>query len=46
MYTTVEGLLDKIITNMEESNPFGKGDSAQDTKYIELINKLKDMKSG
>ena len=28
MYTTVEGLLDKIITNMEESNPFGKGDSA------------------
>ena len=46
MYTTVEGLLDKIITNMEESNPFGKGDSAQDNKYMELMGKLKDMKSG
>ena len=28
MYTTVEGLLDKTITGMEEVNPFGSGDSA------------------
>lgn len=27
-YTTVEGLLDKIITNLTENNPFGVGDSA------------------
>lgn len=27
-YTTVEGLLDKIIDNLVENNPFGVGDSA------------------
>ncbi len=28
VYSTVEGMLDKIIDNLIESNPFGVGDSA------------------
>jgi len=27
LYTTVEGLLDKLCTELDEKNPFGKGDS-------------------
>lgn len=28
MYTTVEGLLAKVIEELDNTNPFGKGDSA------------------
>lgn len=41
MYTTVEGLMDQIITHMEKTNPFGVGDSATNTKFMEVIGKLK-----
>lgn len=44
LYTTVEGLLDKVITNLEENNPFGLGDSATNDKYMDFIQKLKDLK--
>ena len=37
MYTTIEGLLDKIITNLRDSNPFGVGDSDTNTKYLEFL---------
>ena len=46
MYTTVEGLLDKTITGMEEVNPFGSGDSAQGRGWLEFIEKLKLYKEG
>jgi hypothetical protein len=32
-YTTIEGLLDLIITNLTDNNPFGTGDSALNKKY-------------
>lgn len=44
MYTTVEGLLDKIITNLSENNPFGIGDSATDSKYLTFLDRLKGLK--
>lgn len=28
VYTTVEGILDKIIEHLDANNPFGQGDSA------------------
>ena len=46
LYTTIEGLLDKLIRELEENNPFGKGDSANDKKFIEFIDKLKVLKDG
>ena len=33
VYTTVEGILDKIVSQMEECNPFGAGDSASNTQF-------------
>ena len=46
MYTTMEGLLDKTITGMEEVNPFGSGDSAMGKKWKAFIEKLKEYKEG
>lgn len=46
LYTTVEGLLVKLIEELESNNPFGKGDSKTDTKFIEFIDKLKCYKDG
>lgn len=37
VYTTVEGLLDKIIENLTVNNPFGMGDSSQNDKYVIFI---------
>ena len=37
MYTTVEGILDKIITSLTENNPFGTGDSATNDKYMTFL---------
>lgn len=44
VYTTVEGLLDKIITNLTDNNPFGMGDSATNHKYTEFIDQMKGLK--
>jgi C4-type Zn-finger protein len=37
MYTTVEGLLSKVIEELDNNNPFGKGDSATNDVYIKFI---------
>jgi zinc finger protein len=44
VYTTVEGLIDKVATNLEDNNPFGVGDSATNKKYLEFLIKLKGLK--
>jgi zinc finger protein len=44
MYTTVEGLLDKVYTGLQENNPFGMGDSATNSKYLEFLQSLQDLK--
>ena len=47
-YTTVEGLLVKIIDNLSEKNPF-VGDSADPEtkkKFLDAIQELKDCKNG
>lgn len=44
VYTTVEGLIDKVATNLEDNNPFGVGDSATNKKYMEFLKKLRDLK--
>lgn len=36
-YTTVEGMLGKIIDALTENNPFGTGDSAQNDKYLKFL---------
>jgi zinc finger protein len=46
VYTTVEGLLDKIIEHLDDVNPFGKGDSATNVKFIEFLDSLRAMKNG
>lgn len=46
VYTTVEGLLDKVIENLEETNPFGRGDSATNEKFIYFLGQLKELKEG
>ena len=40
VYTTVEGLLGKIITNLKEGNPFGCGDSATSSPESKQLKKL------
>ena len=46
MYTTVEGLLSKLIEALKKANPFGSGDSAQGQKWAEFIAKLETYKEG
>ena len=46
VYTTVEGLLDKIITHLDDTNPFGSGDSDTNSKFVEFLNALRAMKDG
>lgn len=41
MYTTVEGLLDKIHDHLYNTNPFGQGDSVQNQKLLDFLAKLK-----
>ena len=45
-YTTVEGLLSKLIEELEKNNPFGKGDSKMDNKFMDFIKQLQDLKEG
>ena len=42
LYTTVEGILDKIATDLMDT-PFASGDSAFDQKINEYIMKLRDL---
>ncbi|CDW90766.1 zinc finger [Stylonychia lemnae] len=44
VYTTIEGLIDKVADNLEEFNPFGSGDSSTNKKYVEFIKKLRGLK--
>jgi zinc finger protein len=46
MYTTIEGLLDKIITHLEDTNPFGKGDSDTNKLFVEFLSNLKKLMAG
>lgn len=46
VYTTIEGLLDKIITNLEENNPFGVGDSKTNDQFLLFLDKLRELKDG
>ena len=46
VYTTVEGLLDKIITHLDDTNPFGSGDSDTNKKFVEFLASLRAMKDG
>jgi zinc finger protein len=44
LYTTVEGLLDKVITNLTDNNPFGVGDSKTNDDYLKFLDKLGELK--
>ena len=33
MYTTIEGVLQKLVENLEQTNPFGQGDSATNSQF-------------
>jgi len=46
LYTTVEGLLDKLMDELERNNPFGQGDSANDKKFLAFLDQLKELKEG
>ena len=46
VYTTVEGLLDKIIEHLNSTNPFGRGDSATNVKFMTFLDALGAMKDG
>lgn len=46
MYTTVEGLFDQVIRNMEETNPFAKGDSEANHTFRNLMTKMRSLKDG
>jgi zinc finger protein len=46
MYSTVEGLLDKVHTQLQADNPFKVGDSANSIKFNEFLTKLAKLKEG
>ena len=46
LYTTAEGLLTKVIERLEENNPFGRGDSKNDSKMLEFLGRMKDASEG
>jgi zinc finger protein len=56
VYTTVEGLLDKIYTNLRDNNPFSVGDSTwrnhsneestQKKDFKDFLQKMKDLSNG
>lgn len=46
MYTTVEGLVQKLIDELEKNNPFGKGDSKTDDKFLQFIERIRAFKEG
>jgi zinc finger protein len=46
IYTTVEGLLNKIHEKLENANPFRAGDSSMDKKFVAFLNKIEELKTG
>lgn len=46
IYTTVEGLLDHIHDNIKSSNPFGLGDSAENTQFKGFLSRIKEVLCG
>jgi zinc finger protein len=46
VYTTVEGMMDKIITHLDDNNPFGHGDSATNQQFQVFLAKMEELKSG
>ena len=46
VYTTIEGLLAKLLDELEANNPFGQGDSAGDRKYTDFLARIAELKSG
>lgn len=46
VYTTIEGMIVKVIESFEEHNPFGRGDSATDQKFVEFIAKMRRLTTG
>jgi len=44
-YTTIEGLIETVVTNLRDNNPFGQGDSATNIKYMEFLEKLEAYKN-
>lgn len=46
VYTTVEGLIGKIVTHFKESNIFACGDSSDDNKFKAFLAKLESFKEG
>ena len=46
MYTTVEGIMDKIIEHLVNANPFGVGDSSTNSTFMQFIDRFKSLKTG
>ena len=46
VYTTIEGLIQKVIDQMNETNPFGKGDSKMNDKFLAFLTALEELKTG
>lgn len=46
MYTTIEGLFDQIHRHLEQTNPFGQGDSKTSNTFKEFMTKMKEMQEG
>lgn len=46
LYTTVEGLMGRLINELTKYNPFGVGDSKTDNKFLQFIDQLKSYKDG
>ena len=46
VYTTIEGLLAKLVDELEANNPFGLGDAAADRKFTDFLARIRELKSG
>lgn len=46
VYTTIEGLLAKLVDELEANNPFGQGDGAADSKFSDFVSKVKELRHG
>ena len=46
MYTTVEGVMQKIIEHLVKVNPFSVGDSATNSTFMQFIERFKALSTG
>lgn len=46
VYTTIEGLLAKLLDELAANNPFGQGDSAGDRKFTDFMASVQALKDG